>query len=373
MKDDISKYTVTSNTTKLIDFEFEGTAIDFAHIYADEMYGIRDIGYASDILSKYETLLTNNNFSEEHTQVIKSKIETFAKFDKNEVIYTNINHREPLISSDFSKINPDFTVKIEPKKNQLVLQIEALGYSIQATSQSDGLSRLYLVEGTSRVSKVDFQSNREYISIVRDKLAGKTEFRDNTYLAYGLEKLYANALAHSMANDRVAPEKIKALVERIPSYAQADYKKSLEALTGKVKEEVKVAEPEKEMFYLIHAVSVQNLNGKPVHFTNDFVGTERDFNEYKANYGKKPTMKANIVRVETFAPEFRATHREIEKIVFAYQNNTGDKSKMLNTLKTFDEEAIVRLETRLKEEGINPKKFESDMKAEPHNKIKPKM
>lgn len=258
-------------------------------------------------------------------------------------------------------------------KHQTVLNIESLGYTLQATSQSGGESRVYLVEDGKRIYSVNFMSNNESIQKVRDKLAGELAMRDNTYLSVALDPIYVSALYHTTINNKLEPATIEALVEKLPYYLQKDYSDRVVKFRENSKETIKVAEPEKEMFYLIHAVSVQNLNGKPVHFTNEFVGTERDFNEYKANYGKKPTMKADIERVETFAPEFRATHREIEKIVFAYQNNTGDKSKMLNTLKTFDEEAIVRLEARLKQEGINPKKFESDMKAEPHNKIKPKM
>ena len=256
-------------------------------------------------------------------------------------------------------------------KNYIVLNIEDLGYTIQAASQRDRKNRLYLVDDTFRVDHVDFPSNVESISKVRARLAGEISIRDNTYLANALNTIYATALAHSKINDRLEPAKIDALVAMLPKFFQKEYSYRLEKFGGKIREEAKASE--KEMFYLIHAKSLELADGKPVVFTNEFVGTERDFNEYKSTYGKNPSMRAEVVRFETFAPEFRATHREIDKIVFAYSNATGDKSKMLETLKMFDEKALEVLVSRLEQKGIDPKKFESEMKGKPPSKMKPKM
>lgn len=258
-------------------------------------------------------------------------------------------------------------------KNRLVTEIESLGYSIQATSQSGGESRLYLVEDAARVAYVNFYHNKESIQKVREKLAGESQFRDNTYLSNALNSIHATALAHSMVNDRIDPTKIEAMVAKLPEYLQQEYSDRIDKFGGKVKEESKVEKaPEKEMFYLIHAKSLELTDGKQVNFTNEFVGTERDFKDYQSTYGQKQTMKAEIVKVETFATAFRETHRNIEKILLAYKAGTGDKSKMLETLKSFDNEALLRLERRLKEDGINSKKFENDMKGVT-NKKKPKM
>lgn len=259
-------------------------------------------------------------------------------------------------------------------KSKTVIDIESLGYSIQATNQNGGQSRLYLVEDSSRVAFVNFYSNKEPIQKVRAKLAGEVPFRDNTYLSNALNTLYATALAHSMVNDRLDPAKIEALTAKLPEFLKQEYSYRLDKFGGKVKEEVKAAVvPEKETFYLIHAKSVALTDGKPVQFTNEFVGTERDFNEYKATYGQKRNMEAVIVKVETFAPEFRNTHREIEKILLAYKHGSGDKVKMLETLKGFDNTALLRLEDRLKESGIKPEQFQKDFSDMKPNKPKPKM
>lgn len=376
MRNEVLKYTVTNRTTGIKDFEFEGTAIDFAHAYGDNIYGIRDIGYASDIHDKYKNLLDNNKFSEEHTQELVSKIEALSRFDKDTVIFTNINYREPLISSDFNQLNSEFSISVAPQKNKLVSQIESLGYTLQATSQQDRKNRIYLVDDGNRIAHVDFMSNVESIRNVRAKLSGDAQFRDNTYLSGALKNIYATALAHSMVNDRLATSKIEALVDNLPSHYFKIYCDSLEKFGGKVKKEVKtLVVPEKETFYLIHAhaKSVALTDGKPVQFTNEFVGTEREFNEYKATYGQKRNMEAVIVKVETFAPEFRNTHREIEKILLAYKNGSGDKAKMLETLKGFDNTALLRLEDRLKESGIKPEQFQKDFSDMKPNKPKPKM
>jgi hypothetical protein len=259
-------------------------------------------------------------------------------------------------------------------KKEIINNVESLGYTIQATSQNSGKSRLYLVDSANRVAHRDFYSNNISVSNIREKLAGTLEFRDNTYLSDALNSIYATALAHSMVNDRIDSAKIEAMVAKLPEYLKQEYSDRIDKFGGKVKEEAKVEKaPEKQMFYLIHAKSLELTNGKPVNFTNEFVGTERDFNEYKATYGKNTTMKADIVTVETFAPEFREAHRNIEKILLAYKAGTGDKAKMLETLKSFDNEALLRLEKRLKDDGMNPKKFETDMKGSVTNKQKPKM
>lgn len=253
-------------------------------------------------------------------------------------------------------------------KYKSVERIEELKFEISIKRSGDGWIDINLLEKGEQVGVTKCRSNAESLDKIKARISGEIPIQQGTYLSGALDNLAEKAEANRFA---------KGMYEYNKSFLGEYDEKIIDLIlkrNGKYFDGIQSLKPaEPELFYLIHAISVRNLNGKPVHFTNEFVGTERDFNEYKNNYGKKPTMKADIVRVETFAPEFRATHREIEKIVFAYQNNTGDKSKMLNTLKSFDEEAIVRLEKRLKEEGINPKKFESDMKAEPHNKIKPKM
>jgi len=259
-------------------------------------------------------------------------------------------------------------------KNEIVLEIESLGYTLQATSQQDHKNRIYLVEDGNRIAHVDFTSNSESIRNVRAKLSGEAQFRDNTYLSGALKNIYATALAHSMVNERLASAKIEALLENLPSHYHREYSDRLDKFGGKAKEEAKAAVvPEKETFYLIHAKSVALTDGKPVQFTNEFVGTERDFNEYKSTYGQKPNMQAVIVKVETFAPEFRNTHREIEKILLAYKHGSGDKAKMLETLKGFDNTALLRLEDRLKESGIKPEQFQKDFSDMKPNKPKPKM
>lgn len=261
-------------------------------------------------------------------------------------------------------------------KNQTVISIENLGYTIQATSQNGGESRLYLVEDNIRIASINFYSNNESIQKVRQKLAGQAQFRDNTYLSNALNEVYVAALAHTTVNERISPDKINPLIDALPDFQKKEYANRVDLLGGMITkrldamfevalnntiERQRLTTTENESLYLIHAIK------DDIRFTNEYVGTERDFKEYMTEY------KATILKLETFAPEFRATHREIDKIVFAYKNNTGDKSKMLETLKTFDDKALVVLENRLKEKGIDPKKFESDMKAETNIKIKPKM
>lgn len=217
-------------------------------------------------------------------------------------------------------------------------------------------------------------SNNESIHKVRAKLAGEIPMRDNTYLSTALNPIYVSALYHTTINNKLEKGEIDRLVAKLPHYLQRDYEDRIDRYNGKVKEEVKAPViAEKEAFYLIHAKSVALTDGKPVQFTNEFVGTERDFNEYKSTYGQKPNMQAVIVKVETFAPEFRNAHREIEKILLAYKSGSGDKVKMLETLKGFDNTALLRLEDRLKESGIKPEQFQKDFSDMKPNKPKPKM
>lgn len=252
----------------------------------------------------------------------------------------------------------------ENSKNEIVNAIESLGYTIQATSQRDRKNRLYLVEDSFRVAHIDFPSNVESISKVRAKLAGELTFRDNTYLSNAVNTIYAAALAHSMANDRVAPETINSLVAKLPEHLKNEFNTRLDNFGAKAEQELK-AQSEPEHFYLIRSSIKSPRDNSITSFTNEFVGTAAGLEEYRQDVQRrysnhKPEYRPVWNEVEKFAPEFRDTHREIDKILNAYKNNTGDKGVMLQTLKSFDNQALNVLESRLKENGIAPEKFKKD-------------
>uniref|UniRef100_U9SPD2 Uncharacterized protein n=1 Tax=Rhizophagus irregularis (strain DAOM 181602 / DAOM 197198 / MUCL 43194) TaxID=747089 RepID=U9SPD2_RHIID len=353
------KYKVTNVKSGDLFFEFEGTRLDFAKFYTAENDSIVDVGYPDDIIADYRNGIINDQFDEDRIPAVEAIIERLNAFDKDDVVIIGSGYESALITNSLDDIDQDFRIDEKSLKNLSVLSIESLGYTIEATSQRDGWSRLYLVEDGNRVGQVDFRSNNESIENVRAKLRGDKEFNQNSYLAVGIETLYATSLAHSMAHDRISPEKITALVNSLPSYAKKEYENKLDGMGGKAES---VVIPEAEHFYLIHAK--QFSRGEPVLFTNEFVGTERAFKEYLDDY------KPQVLKIELFQPEFVKPHREIEKIIVAYKNHTGNKEQMLETVKGFDEKALVRLEDRLKDEGIDQKKFENDLNGKQSNKLK---
>ncbi|HHX1496255.1 TPA: hypothetical protein ACU6IV_002258 [Pseudomonas aeruginosa] len=353
------KYKVTNAKSGDLFFEFEGTRLDFAKFYTAENDSIVDVGYPDDIIADYRNGIINDQFDEDRIPAVEAIIERLNAFDKDDVVIIGSGYESALITNSLDDIDQDFRIYEKSLKNLSVLSIERLGYTIEATSQRDGWSRLYLVEDGNRVGQVDFRSNNESIENVRAKLRGDKEFNQNSYLAVGIETLHATALAHTMAHDRISPEKITALVNSLPSHAKKEYENKLDGMGGKAES---VVIPEAEHFYLIHAK--QFSRGEPVLFTNEFVGTERAFKEYLDDY------KPQVLKIELFQPEFVKPHREIEKIIVAYKNNTGNKEQMLETVKGFDEKALVRLEDRLKDEGIDQKKFENDLNGKPSNKLK---
>lgn len=257
-------------------------------------------------------------------------------------------------------------------KDNLINKIESLGYTIHATRQKDNKNRLYLVEDSFRVAHVDFPSNVEAISKVRAKLAGESSFRDNTYLSNAVNTIYAAALAHSMANDRLAPETINSLVAKLPEHLKNEFNTRLDNFGAKTEQELK-AQPEPEHFYLIRSSIKSPRDNSVTSFTNEFVGTAAGLEEYRQDVQRrysnhKPEYRPVWNEVEKFAPEFRDTHREIDKILNAYKNDTGDKGLILQTLKSFDNQALKVLESRLKENDISPEKFQRDFMQPEHNK-----
>ena len=352
MRDREYKFTVTNTKSGKQDFEFEGTELAFVQLYTSNMDSITDVGYPDSIISEYRRI---NDGVEE----LNERIERLKSFDKDSVVFVNNDYSPALISNSYHDIDNDFSIKAKPLKHDSVFAIESLGYSIHAVNGKDYVNKLYLIEDGQKVAHTTFPSNGKQIDSYRARIAGLVDVKEFTGFANALDRLYAISIAHSMANDRIEPAKLTGLVENLPKHLRSEYERTLDKMGGRVES---VAIPEAQHFYLIHAK--QFSRGEPVLFTNEFVGTERAFKEYLEDY------KPQVLKIELFQPEFVKPHREIEKIIIAYKNNTGNKEHMLETVKGFDEKALLRLEDRLKDEGIDKKKFSDDLNKKQAVKMK---
>lgn len=240
-------------------------------------------------------------------------------------------------------------------KYKSVELIESLGYEIDVKRFGDGFVKIQLLEKGESVSEIKCRSNVESLVEINERIAGRRQIKDNTYLSVGLDHLYVDAIAHSLKNSRINTARSAELI--------LDLSKSEKALLSEKlnQKPAVVTAPATEHFFLVHAQS-QTRSGE-VNFTNEFVGTERDFREYLSSY------KAKIKSIEVFEPDFRDTHREIERIIRCYQHKTGDKHLILDSLKGFDNAALLRLEDRLTDNGINLDSFQNEYKQK-SNKLK---
>lgn len=369
-------FTVTNAKSGNVEFEYTGDDLSFAKLYTMNMDDIVDLGYPEDIIAEYKSAIAKGEFDPEQVPAIQDRIAMLEKFDKDSVVFVNNKYTPALITDDVSSLDMDYNIQSQPLKPQPVLDIEALGYEIQALSNRNGKSRLYLVDDGTRVGSIDYPSNNERIERVRAKLNGSIEMQSNSNLGNALKTVYATALAHSMANDRIAPEKIESLVAKLPEHLQNEYSRRLDGFGSQVE---KVVTPEPEHFYLIRSSVKSPRDNTVTSFTNEFVGTAAGLEEYRQdvqrrNSNLKPEYRPVWNEVEKFASEFREQHRTIEAMIQAYKAGTADKAKMKEAFDKFDPVAKDRLEFRLKEENLDSDRFKNDLNQDKRKRInKPKM
>ncbi|WP_372821377.1 hypothetical protein ACCE15_19125 [Pseudomonas parafulva] len=237
--------------------------------------------------------------------------------------------------------------------------IEELGYEIGLKRSGDGWVDIQLLDKGDVVSFVKTRTNTETIEKMKARISGEVEIKPNTYLTGALDHLFIRSAVHAIKNDRITKDKADEILSNLNEFDQKYVHNSL----NEKPVAPKVAEP--EHFYLVH--SQEMTRSGLVKFSNEFVGTERDFKEYL-----EKQLKDKFKEIEIFNPEFRNTHREIERIIRCYQHNSGDKSQILESLKGFDKQAIHRLEDRLQAENIDFNDFQNRFKDFPSIKRNPK-
>lgn len=237
--------------------------------------------------------------------------------------------------------------------------IEGLGYEIGVKRAGDGFVDIQLLDNGEVISAVKTRDNAEPIGKIKSRLAGDVDIKPKTYLSGAVDHLFVNAAIHAIQNDRV----VKSKADEVLSYLNEFDQKYVHNALNQKPVTPKAVEP--EHFYLVH--SQEMTRSGLVKFSNEFVGTERDFKEYL-----EKQLKDKFKEIEVFNPEFRNTHREIERIIRCYQHNSGDKSQILESLKGFDKQAIHRLEDRLQAENIDLNDFQNRFKDSPSINRKPK-
>lgn len=283
---------------------------------------------------------------------------------------------------------------------EFVNNIDEMNYRIQATSQRDGWSRLYLVEDGTRVSSVDFRSNNESIKIVRERLAstGEKPIAANSYLFFATEALMIKAIAHTLANDKpegVLAHHIKAKFDSATNHLLDKelqvYGKSVHEFTSNltgVKYPAAVHEKNllvKQIEAMGYQLDVKNSSGSllriyVVDANNSRIGYA---NTTSSEGGLHRTSDDIVARIEgrerlgdnKIDRSFLDSMKEARAIalVDVYQKNSMTKPEMLNIAKQFDERSKSLLEQRLSVVGIDKEKFLNDLKEVKTVKHKNKM
>lgn len=283
---------------------------------------------------------------------------------------------------------------------EFVNSIDEMNYRIQATSQRDGWSRLYLVEDGTRVSSVDFRSNNESIKIVRERLAstGEKPIAANSYLFFATEALMIKAIAHTLANDKpegVIAHHIKAKFDSATNHlldkALQVYGKSVHEFTSNltgVKYPAAVHEKNllvKQIESMGFTLDVKNSSGSllRIYVVND--------KEKQVGYSNTTSSEGGLFRkvsdiVDRIEGREKLGDNKIDRsfidalkearaiaLVDAYRNNTMSKPEMLNIAKQFDDRSKSLLEQRLSIAGIDKEKFQNDLKEAKTVKHKNKM
>ncbi|EMG2881706.1 hypothetical protein V4100_000994 [Pseudomonas aeruginosa] len=194
--------------------------------------------------------------------------------------------------------------------------IEELGYELGVKRSGDGFVDIQLLDKGEVISAVKTRDNAEPIGKIKSRLAGDVDIRKKTYLSGAVDHLFVNAAIHAIQNDRVVKSKAD---EVLGKFNEFDQKYIHNALNQKPAEP-KVAEP--EHFFLVHCR--KSTDTGLFQYSNEFMGTEKGLFEYI-----NKQLKGDFHAIETFAPEFRDTHREIERIIRCYENKTGDRLRSL--------------------------------------------
>lgn len=238
--------------------------------------------------------------------------------------------------------------------------IEELGYELGVKRSGDGFVDIQLLDKGEVISAVKTRDNAEPIGKIKSRLAGDVDIKQKTYLSGAIDHLLVNAAVHAIQNNRL----VKPKADEVLSNFNEFYQKYIHNALTQKPATPKAAEP--HHFYLVH--SQEMTRSGLVKYDNEFVGTERAFKEYLDKQ-----IKGKMQSVEVFEPEFRNTHREIERIIRCYQHNTGDKAQILESLKSFDNKALLRLEDRLSENDIKIQDFQKRYADSPSVKNKPKI
>jgi hypothetical protein len=237
--------------------------------------------------------------------------------------------------------------------------IEVLGYELGVKRSGDGFVDIQLLDKGEVISAVKTRDNSEPIGKIKSRLSGEIDIKPKTYLSGAIDHLFVTAAINAIKSERVAKAKADEILSHLNEFDQKYVHNALNEKPAVPK----VAEP--NHFYLVH--SQEMTRSGLVKFDNEFVGTERDFKDYLDKQ-----LKGKFQSVEVFEPEFRNTHREIERIIRCYEHKTGDKAQILDSLRGFDNKALLRLEDRLNEKGINLDDFQKTYEK-PSSKNKFKM
>ncbi|EMM2237734.1 hypothetical protein E6W26_19400 [Pseudomonas aeruginosa] len=366
MKNLEHRFSVKNAITEETEFEFEGTYLNFAKLLSETNPQIHRVGYPKDLIAEYRNDILNDVYSDSDLTQIERLISSLENLDNDHVASVSLNDGIYELSKRLEDINNNLRIQKSDFKHPSVNNVEALGYSIKAVSGKGGTHTLQLIEDGQCIGRVDVPSNFDLIAVTRSKLAGFSQVTDDSHLDHKLNSIYTVALAHSMANDRIAPEKIESLVAKLPEHLQNEYSRRLDGFGSQVD---KVAAPEPEHFYLIRSSVKSPRDNTVTSFTNEFIGTAAGLEEYRQdvqrrNSSYKPEYRPVWNEVEKFAPEFREQHRTIEALIQAYKAGTGNKGKMKEAFDKFDQVAKDRLDFRLKEENLNPDKFKNDLKSD---------
>lgn len=237
--------------------------------------------------------------------------------------------------------------------------IEVLGYELSVKRSGDGFVDIQLLDKGEVISAVKTRDNAEPIGRIKSRLAGEIDIKPKTYLSGAIDHLFVTAAINAIKSERVVKSKADEILSHLNEFDQKYVHNALNEMPALPK----VAEP--EHFFLVHCR--KSTDTGLVQYSNEFMGTEKGLFEYI-----NKQLKGDFHAIETFAPEFRDTHREIERIIRCYEHKTGDKAQILDSLRGFDEKAILRLEDRLNEKNIKLDDFQKTYEK-PSNKNKFKM
>ncbi|UYF86593.1 hypothetical protein LLJ53_11310 [Pseudomonas aeruginosa] len=133
------KFKVINNKSGEVNFEFEGTKLDFVKLYTSEMDNIVDVGYPADIIADYRNAIINDSYDDNDIPAIEALIDRLSEFDKDDVVFVGSGKHNAIISTDLDSIDGDFTVHSEKLKE--VIDVD-LDYLIECVKDNNNSNRV---------------------------------------------------------------------------------------------------------------------------------------------------------------------------------------------------------------------------------------